>query len=80
LGARKQAIHKILGRMKQKKRVVFAMSDMHGMSAPEISKILNVPDATIRTRLFHARREFLAAVSKNPHYRALLQDEKKNKL
>jgi len=69
---KKAMVHKLLGRMTPKKKVVFVMSDMQGMTAPEISSILKIPDATVRTRLFHARREFAMWVSKNKNYREAL--------
>lgn len=70
--SRRQAIERILGRMSKKKQTVFIMSDMHGMTAPEISHVLGIPDATVRTRLFHARREFEYWVNRNPTYKELL--------
>ncbi len=56
LSERKFLVNKLLQRMTPKKKVVFVMSDMQGMTAPEISSILKIPDATVRTRLFHARQ------------------------
>jgi RNA polymerase sigma factor (sigma-70 family) len=72
LSERKFLVNKLLGRMTPKKKVVFVMSDMQGMTAPEISSVLKIPDATVRTRLFHARREFAMWVNKNKHYRESL--------
>lgn len=70
--AQKQVIYQILETLSDKKKTVFILSDLRGMTAPEISKILKIPDATVRTRLFHARKEFLDAVNKNSHYKELL--------
>ncbi|MEI6805224.1 MAG: RNA polymerase sigma factor [Myxococcaceae bacterium] len=70
--AQRQAIQKILKTLTDKKKTVFVLSDMQGMSAPEIAEVLKIPDATVRTRLFHARKEFLDAVNKNSHYKELL--------
>lgn len=75
ISERKVLVNKLLARMTPKKKVVFVMSDMHGMSAPEISVVLKIPDATVRTRLFHARREFAMWVNKNKHYREALATE-----
>lgn len=69
---RKTIINKLLKRMTNKKKVVFMMSDMQGMTAPEISSILKIPDATVRTRLFHARKEFAGWINKNRNYKDLL--------
>lgn len=72
LSERKAMVNKLLARMTPKKKVVFMMSDMQGMTAPEISTVLKIPDATVRTRLFHARREFATWINKNKHYRDTL--------
>lgn len=69
---RKVAVHKLLERMTHKKKQVFVMSDMQGMTAPEIGQLLKIPDATVRTRLFHARKEFTNWTEKNKIYRDLL--------
>ena len=71
--SRRKAVGRILNRMTSKKKSVFVMSDMQGMTAPEISGVLGIPDATVRTRLFHARREFLSSVEKSPYYSALFK-------
>lgn len=75
--AQRRAISKILSRMTKKKQIVFMLSDVQGMTAPEISRILGIPHATVRTRLFHARREFANWVSRNPTYRDLLASNKR---
>ncbi len=72
LGERKAMVTKLLARMTPKKKLVFVMSDMQGMTAPEISSVLKIPDATVRTRLFHARREFAMWINKNKNYRETL--------
>lgn len=75
INERKAMVNKLLARMTPKKKVVFMMSDMQGMTAPEISSVLKIPDATVRTRLFHARREFALWINKNKHYRDTLATE-----
>lgn len=70
--AQRQAINQILKTLTDKKKIVFILSDLQGMRAPEIAHILKIPDATVRTRLFHARKEFLDAVNENSHYKELL--------
>ncbi|MBL4818907.1 MAG: RNA polymerase sigma factor [Deltaproteobacteria bacterium] len=69
---RKKAIYEIIKTLTPKKKTVFILSDMQGMTAPEIARILKIPDATVRTRLFHARREFQDAINRNMHYKELL--------
>lgn len=72
LAERREMVNKLLSRMTEKKKVVFVLSDMHGMTAPEISILLKIPDATVRTRLFHARREFSNWIERNKDYRDVL--------
>lgn len=69
--SKRRIISRIIDRMTIKKKTVFILSDIQGMTAPEISGILGIPDATVRTRLFHARKEFQTSVNRNPAYRDL---------
>jgi RNA polymerase sigma-70 factor, ECF subfamily len=78
--ARKKAVEEILRRVSPKKRAVLVMADFEGMTAPEIGEILGVPDATVRTRLFHARKELATLVKGHPAFADLFptnQDGKK---
>lgn len=52
-----------LARMSEKKRVVFVLFELEGMSGPEIAQIVGCPVDTVWTRLFHARREFRKLVA-----------------
>jgi RNA polymerase sigma-70 factor (ECF subfamily) len=47
-----------------KKRAVFVLVELEGMSSEEAAKALEVPAATVRTRLLHARRELQAALER----------------
>lgn len=47
-----------LARMGEKKRVAFVLFELEGYSSDEIARLEGVPEATVRTRLFHARRQF----------------------
>ena len=67
-GARKAALNDILQRLSAKKRVVFVLAELEGCTAPEIAEVLEIPDATVRTRLFHARREFAKLVRDHPGF------------
>lgn len=72
--ARKRALDEVLWRLSPKKRVVFVLADLEGMTAPEISRVLDVPDATVRTRLFHARKELARLVRAHPGFADLFPD------
>jgi RNA polymerase sigma-70 factor, ECF subfamily len=45
-----------------KKRAVFVLVELEGLTSEEAAKALEVPAATVRTRLLHARRELYATV------------------
>ena len=46
-----------LAALSDKKRAVFVLVELEGLSAEEAARALEIPAATVRTRLFHARRE-----------------------
>jgi RNA polymerase sigma-70 factor (ECF subfamily) len=52
-------VSSILARMRPKLREVFALFELERLSGEEIAARLECPAPTVRTRLFHARREFL---------------------
>ncbi len=49
-------IHEALGTLTAKHRAVVVMHDLQGLSHEEIARVLRVPTATVRTRLFYARK------------------------
>jgi RNA polymerase sigma-70 factor (ECF subfamily) len=51
-----------LARLSVKKRAVFVLVELEGLTSDEASKALEIPAATVRTRLLHARRELDAAL------------------
>ncbi len=73
--ARRRAVDDVLQGISPKKRVVFVLAELEGMTAPEISEILQIPDATVRTRLFHARKEFARKVAGHPGFTDLFGGE-----
>ena len=60
--ARRQ-VDEVIALMSDKKRQVFSMFELEGLSSPEIAERLGCPQETVRTRLFHARREFTRLAS-----------------
>jgi RNA polymerase sigma-70 factor (ECF subfamily) len=48
--------------LSDKKRAVFVLVELEGLTAEEAAQALDIPAATVRTRLFHARRELQAAL------------------
>jgi RNA polymerase sigma-70 factor (ECF subfamily) len=60
------AVQRLVQRLSPKKRSVFVLSEIQGLQAPEIAELLSIPSATVRTRLFHARKEFEKLVRADP--------------
>jgi RNA polymerase sigma-70 factor (ECF subfamily) len=52
----------ILRRMSEKRRTAFVLFEIEGYTGEEIAALLEIPVATVWTRLHHARREFRASV------------------
>jgi RNA polymerase sigma-70 factor (ECF subfamily) len=53
-------VTRILERMAPKKREVFALFELEGLSGDEVAERVGCKVATVWTRLFHARKEFEA--------------------
>lgn len=63
---RVRAFHRLLARLADKKRIVFVLHELEGMSPAEISEVVGAPVLTVRTRLFYARRELEAMLADEP--------------
>jgi len=68
---RLRAFQRLLGRLAEKKRVVFILHELEGMSPNEIADIVGAPVLTVRTRLFYARRELEEMLAEEPSLAAL---------
>ena len=64
--ARIGAFFQVLEGIAEKKRVVFVLHDLEGLSPAEISTIVGSPVLTVRTRLFYARRELEDRMREHP--------------
>jgi RNA polymerase sigma-70 factor (ECF subfamily) len=53
-----------LAQLSEKKRAVFVLVELEGLSATEAATALEIPPVTARTRLFHARRELQQALKR----------------
>ncbi|MEQ8276414.1 MAG: RNA polymerase sigma factor [Deltaproteobacteria bacterium] len=47
-----------------KKRVVYVLYEVEGLSGKEVAEALDINEATVRTRLYHARKELMALYEK----------------
>ncbi len=52
-----QILLSAMDRLPYEQRVAFVLSDVENRPSPEVATIVNAPEATVRTRLFHARRK-----------------------
>jgi RNA polymerase sigma-70 factor, ECF subfamily len=73
-GRRVAALYRVLEGLSDKKRTVFVLHELEGLSPGEIGKIVGAPVLTVRTRLFYARRE-LTALMRNEPMLAAIADE-----
>ena len=68
------AFRRLLDRLAEKKRTVFVLHELEGMSPAEIGEIVDAPVLTVRTRLFYARKELAEMMREEPTL-AQLADE-----
>ncbi len=64
--ARIAAFRRLLDRLPEKKRTVFILHEIEGLSPAEISEMVDAPVLTVRTRLFYARRELAEMMREEP--------------
>lgn len=55
-------VQRALDGLSAKKRVVFVLHELEGLSGAEIAAALEIEEGTVWTRLYHARRELLRAL------------------
>jgi RNA polymerase sigma-70 factor (ECF subfamily) len=60
------AFYRLLDRLSDKKRAVFVLHELEGMSPSEVAQVVGAPVLTVRTRLFYARRELLGMLRDEP--------------
>jgi RNA polymerase sigma-70 factor (ECF subfamily) len=72
--SRVRAFYRLLDRLSEKKRTVFVLHEIEGMSPADIAKLVSAPILTVRTRLFYARRELLALLREEPALAALADE------
>ena len=63
---RMMAFRRILEKIAEKKRTVFVLHEIEGLSPSEIAHIVGAPVLTVRTRLFYARRELAELLRQEP--------------
>jgi RNA polymerase sigma-70 factor (ECF subfamily) len=71
--ARAAAFQRLLDQLSEKKRTVYILHELEGLAPAEISRIVDAPVLTVRTRLFYARRELELKVAQDPDLAPLLR-------
>jgi len=71
---RMAAFYRMIDRLSEKKRTVFVLHEIDGLTPQEIAKIVEAPVLTVRTRLFYARRELAAMIREEPDLAGLVAD------
>ena len=72
--ARIEAFYRLLERLSEKKRTVFVLHELEGVSPAEIAKIVGAPLLTVRTRLFYARRDIEKMLHDEPALRGFVDE------
>ncbi|MEI9949620.1 MAG: sigma factor-like helix-turn-helix DNA-binding protein [Pseudomonadota bacterium] len=65
--------------MSDKKRAVFVLHELEGLSPSEVAKVVSAPVLTVRTRLFYARRELLELLREEPALELVARDLREDK-
>lgn len=63
---RLEAFYRIIARLSDKKRAVFVLHELEGLTPVRIGEIVVAPVLTVRTRLFYARREVAEWLAQEP--------------
>jgi RNA polymerase sigma-70 factor (ECF subfamily) len=63
---RMRAFERVLDCLGDKKRIVFVLHELEGLTPAEIAKVVGAPVLTVRTRLYYARREIEAKLAAEP--------------
>ncbi|MCO4763265.1 MAG: RNA polymerase sigma factor [Myxococcales bacterium] len=59
-----RVLYEVLETLTEKKRVVFSLYELEGLSLEEISQAVGTSVNTVKSRLFHARREIFSEVKR----------------
>lgn len=70
---RVEAFYALLARLSEKKRTVFVLHELEGLTPARIGEIVGAPVLTVRTRLFYARRELERWIAEEPALAGFVQ-------
>jgi RNA polymerase sigma-70 factor (ECF subfamily) len=57
-------IEQAIGKLSVAKRTVFVLVEIEGLAHDEVARELGIPQATVRTRLFHAKQDLMLALGR----------------
>jgi RNA polymerase sigma-70 factor (ECF subfamily) len=60
------SVYRALDALSPKKRIVLVMHEIEGLDLKDIAEVGGAPPVTVRTRLHYARKEFYAALGRDP--------------
>lgn len=72
------ALHKLAERLSTAQKTTFLLREIEGFSCKEIARILACPTGTVRSHLFHARRNLRELLKK--HYPEFLEGSRHEKV
>lgn len=67
---RVEAFERLIDQLSEKKRTVYVLHELEGLSPSEVARIVGAPVLTVRTRLFYARRELERKIVEEPELAA----------
>jgi RNA polymerase sigma-70 factor (ECF subfamily) len=70
---RMRHLHRALEGIAPKKRIAFTLYALEGLSPKEIAELTDTKEHTVRSRIFHARKELVAAARRDPVLRELVE-------
>jgi RNA polymerase sigma-70 factor (ECF subfamily) len=68
------AFYALLARLSDKKRTVYVLHELEGLTPARIAEVVQAPVLTVRTRLFYARRELAGWLEEDPALAAELAE------
>lgn len=68
---RLKAFRALLEGLSEKKRTVIMLHDLQGLTPEDVAETLQIPVATVRTRLFYGRRDLYEAMARHPELQDL---------
>ncbi len=72
---RMRRVHRALDAIKPKKRIALTLYAFEGMSPAEIAELTGAKEHTVRSRIWHARKELIAAARRDPVLREIVEGE-----